>query len=743
MMHHSHRASIMALVATAVCAMPMQAAAVDLSVSSIEVSQGFQNGTTVLVGGRSTMVRVKVGVSGSAGAVVGVDAVLRMIVDGVESDAGPFYSMNGPISAPLAPASSDLNQTLNFIVVPPIAASVVFKVLVNPTASVVESTYANNLFTSNAFTFQCRKVVELAYVPINYVPGGGLPATELMEPGNTDAFLRGIYAVGAWNYHRSPLGVLTWNTSINATATQMLLTLMDIRAVQIPALGYPQPEFVYGFLPGNPYNGNGLANATPGIVAFGNTDASRWQRTFAHEIGHLWGRSHNSESILVPSIDVEHGLKNPLGLAQLQASTQKDVMVAGLLTNQAWVAAGTFNDALTDARSQCGSADAPGGDDRGGASDAALRRVPCLRVAGVLTHEGRRVALEPMFRFGSAEPTIDDPEGDLAVEALDAAGRLLQRVRVRTDTMRESCAGDGTLNPRAPVYVLLPDAPRGVRIDRVVVRDLAVRGGAAPIIASRDRSAMAPIAEIVSAWPAIAAPAPAGAAWNATPIEVRWNAVDPEGDPLAFMVLYSPDGGDRWAPIVVNGEGDRIVFDPSNLPGARPGLGRLRLLASDGFNTTEVDGSIESMFMTGNPPDVHILSPNADSFQRGASVLLHASGWDLEDELLSDASLAWSSDLDGAVGTGRLFTTRRLSVGSHVITLAGTDADGLTTTRTIPIVIAPRSIPTPDIDASGIVNGVDLAMLLGNWGNFGVGDLNFDGTVDGADLAILLGDWSP
>jgi hypothetical protein len=30
---------------------------------------------------------------------------------------------------------------------------------------------------------------------------------------------------------------------------------------------------------------------------------------------------------------------------------------------------------------------------------------------------------------------------------------------------------------------------------------------------------------------------------------------------------------------------------------------------------------------------------------------------------------------------------------------------------------------------------------LGNWGFYGLGDLNLDGQVNGADLGILLGAW--
>ena len=52
--------------------------------------------------------------------------------------------------------------------------------------------------------------------------------------------------------------------------------------------------------------------------------------------------------------------------------------------------------------------------------------------------------------------------------------------------------------------------------------------------------------------------------------------------------------------------------------------------------------------------------------------------------------------------------------------------------------------PCPaDLNGDLIVNGADLAILLGNWGAAGEGDLNDDGVVNGADIAILLGAWGP
>lgn len=52
-------------------------------------------------------------------------------------------------------------------------------------------------------------------------------------------------------------------------------------------------------------------------------------------------------------------------------------------------------------------------------------------------------------------------------------------------------------------------------------------------------------------------------------------------------------------------------------------------------------------------------------------------------------------------------------------------------------------LPNPaDINGDGIVDGADLARVLGAWGTDAPGgDLNGDGIVDGADLALVLANW--
>ncbi len=50
-----------------------------------------------------------------------------------------------------------------------------------------------------------------------------------------------------------------------------------------------------------------------------------------------------------------------------------------------------------------------------------------------------------------------------------------------------------------------------------------------------------------------------------------------------------------------------------------------------------------------------------------------------------------------------------------------------------------------DLNNDGIVNGVDLAIILSTWGLCGssacISDINQDGLVNGIDLAVVLSNW--
>jgi subtilisin family serine protease len=94
----------------------------------------------------------------------------------------------------------------------------------------------------------------------------------------------------------------------------------------------------------------------------------------------------------------------------------------------------------------------------------------------------------------------------------------------------------------------------------------------------------------------------------------------------------------------------------------------------------DVSSFSAALILTGeppnNPPTVSITSPaDGASFNSGESISFAGSASDAEDGDLT-ASLVWTSDKDGQIGTGGSFSAI-LSDGTHTITASVTDSGGL------------------------------------------------------------------
>jgi hypothetical protein len=713
------------------------ASAVDLKVDSVTLVQAVQLGSTTLVGGRAVMVRVKVGVTGAVGAVPGVDARLRVFVNNVELAGSPYFSGNGPIAAPTSPNFANLNDTINFPIVVPQSSDVDFIVEVDPAGFVAESSEANNTLTLANQVFACRDVVEVVGVSVNYTPGGGLPPAELVKPGIGDGFLRAIYAPKEFNYHRSPIP-LTWTSNINSSDNTLLNTLKDMLVAQIPAAGYPKPDFIYGWLPGNPYSGNGKANGIPGEAAFGNTELSRFQRTFAHEVGHLVGLQHNSDTVGTNGIDVEQHLWETEQLPQLFASNKKDVMVAGQLTNAAFVSQASFNKFLNDSRVACTPGAPPAGGGEGDDQDSSM-----LRISGEIVHQGRVVSFDPVVRIGGHPSSVDDPTGDLRIVARDAAGEVLWQLRVDTQRNREFCGvQEGMPAPldASPFHVLAPSAIDGVAAASIEIIDEPT--GA--LLATRARSRSAPSVQVDSVEKLGPEPMPldpTGQPYMDGTVRVAWSASDADGDALSHFLYYSPDQGGSWLPLAVRQNGDFFEFDSSSVPSSRGPKSTFFVRTTDGFDSTDSPLFEAAALGGGNPPDVHLLSPNDfATHKQHAPIILHASAWDLEDLLLPESSIVWASQLQGVLGTGRTLVVESLMPGEHILVVTGTDSDGMSSSAFRDITVTPRVVLGADLSHDGIVDGQDLGLLLSGWGTAS-GDLDGNGIVDGADVGVLLANW--
>jgi hypothetical protein len=159
---------------------------------------------------------------------------------------------------------------------------------------------------------------------------------------------------------------------------------------------------------------------------------------------------------------------------------------------------------------------------------------------------------------------------------------------------------------------------------------------------------------------------------------ITWSASDPDGDPLSFDLLYSRNGGQTWTVLALGLE--QTSFTLTSLDGiGGTNQGILRLSASDGFHVSrdDADGVLSTpdqkplVLLTGD-----MLSGGSAVYLPGQTVNLRGFATDLEDGPLSGSSLSWTSNRDGALGSGDELFTRTLSSGLHTITLTATDSVG-------------------------------------------------------------------
>ena len=684
----------------------VSAQTLDVQIASIEVSQALPSDalSIPLTAGRSTYVRVEASLTNPPGTSVDLDGIMRVYVNGVEVPESPIYSRNGPYKAKVNPNLNVRNGTLNFMYLPPASSNVVFEVELNPPGPnfVPESNTTNNTMSTPVLSFQERAVVEFAYLPIDYRPGGGggpnLPDPNLIDPGVGDNFIQGIYPGKDIYYHRVDQPSLLWTSSLTNSGSGLLNSMFSFW------LGMsPRPDFLYGWVPGALPNYNGQAQLNS-AVSMGNTQAIRHQRTYAHEVGHNTGLSHTGWSILERGVDQEHHLNITEGLPFIKDASLRNIMDAGLLTQDAWVRDTHYESFYNHPKWSPPSPSAPTFTD------------PVISVSGLYDVATRTFTLDPTMLADPIEatPSTTPLAADFEVSAYRGSD-LAHRVYTTSTTVTDSCSGEprateGSTDSLAGV----PDLSFNALItqgsepfDRLVIKPMG-RVEAEPIVI--DRSANAPELRFVSPTSADVI--------DSTRLTLEWAADDLDGDELSYYVRYSRDGS-AFTPLHLGSlKTTSLEVDLTELPQLISGQSFFEVQATDGLNFTvlRTDGLVGTGSVLGllvNPPFVNISTPDSGkSYDRAATVILHAGGWDIEDRELEGGDMVWTSDVDGVIGTGRLTSTTSLSVGVHNITVTGTDSSGLFTSDTHTITIDDRGLPgegstgpvvycTPGTSASG------------------------------------------
>ncbi len=134
------------------------------------------------------------------------------------------------------------------------------------------------------------------------------------------------------------------------------------------------------------------------------------------------------------------------------------------------------------------------------------------------------------------------------------------------------------------------------------------------------------------------------------------------------------------------------------------------------------------------PPTASITAPaDGSGFTVGDNITFTGIGTDPEDGDVT-ASLSWTSNLDGAIGTGGSFSTNALSEGTHTITATAADNGNLMDSDIITVTVLPSGGGTTTLSIS-INSGSDDAEEKPS-GSVIIGSLDLDLVASGGDQTI-------
>ena len=274
-------------------------------------------------------------------------------------------------------------------------------------------------------------------------------------------------------------------------------------------------------------------------------------------------------------------------------------------------------------------------------------RVPTLHV----TRGGRTMAKPPDARTNS----------DFAFVVRDARGAVLARVPPLIERINGNSAGGTVVIGAVPAR-------------NVASIELEHQG---QTIGAALRSRAAPKLTLTAPSTRVSV-APGGS------VQLRWAASDADDKGLDVRIEYAPGPDQPFRPVWAGPNRGRARVAASTLePSAN---GRLRLVASDGFN--EVSVVSKPIVVLAGPPTLKILTPlPRTSFPRSAPVRLEAVAFGNDRTAMRGAKLTWTVDGRRA-GTGRVVELRYLKPGRHEATVAARDGS-LTSTRRVVFTVRP------------------------------------------------------
>ena len=160
------------------------------------------------------------------------------------------------------------------------------------------------------------------------------------------------------------------------------------------------------------------------------------------------------------------------------------------------------------------------------------------------------------------------------------------------------------------------------------------------------------------------------------------------------------EDGDISAGLVWTSDRDGALGTGASLPATLTTLGAHVITATSTDQGAESGSSSVTITVVANTaPVVGISSPlDSSTHFEGAPVPLTGSSQDAEDGDIS-AGLVWTSDRDGALGTGASLPATLTTLGSHVITATSTDQGTLVGSASVTIVVVTNTAPVVGISS--------------------------------------------
>jgi hypothetical protein len=639
----------------------------DLTVKWIEVSQVTQtyleNGIPLIVG-KPALARVYVGTGDAIGPIENVTVELTGYRDCLGCTPLPGSPLNlGPRSVTKQHTQSQRLSTDGFSVILPEswhkAGTLYLRAKVYAPPQQPEITKSNNT-GQELVQFVTRAPVNLVLTRIlaaGLAPGlTGEPALDRMVSYMRDGYPTS--GIALWYLLPGQAMVANYDFTIKGTGgcgPSWSALLADLAYVRAHTVGVPAGFMLYGVMHEDVPSAWGGCGSYTQMVAAGLLNVR--DDVLAHEAGHMLGVHH------APCGDPENPqagfptYSNPLGGSFPSASIGE---VGVRLSSGLEV----FDPSETyDLMSYCGpSWFSPENYAKlMGAIPALAAQLqeeqaqsPQLVAIGEV-QEGHILLPRPLWVQPMPDSPIASGEGPYRIEVQDAAG--------------------GALSSRS--YDLVDPYHGGATESGVFSEILPYPAGAVRVVFSREGVVLRTVTASAHA-PTVTLTYPnGGETWAATgTYTITWQMGDDDGDALTSSLFTSRDDGATWNLAAANLTGARYGLDVDLLPGGDQV--RFRVDVTDGLLTCS-DASDGSLRVPNKAPLVFVLGPAPRTvLAPGEPALLSALATDVEDGPVSSPALSWSSDRDGALGSGADLAVANLSLGWHTLTATARDSSGAT-----------------------------------------------------------------